>query len=478
MNRGLPPLWLSCIPLLLLVLLIVCVVRVFGDETLGGASQIALIVTSGFCVSVGLLRRQITWEDFEQALAEKVSGVSQALFILLMIGALGGTWMLSGVVPFFIYYGMEVMNPHWFLLAACLICAIISVLTGSSWTTIATIGVALAGIGRTMGIDEGWIGGAIISGAYFGDKISPLSDTTVLASSSSGTPLFEHIRYMLYTTIPTFLITLLIFAIVGLGQSEMDYETVRQVQQGLSSTFCLTPWLLAVPLLTCVMIAKRLPSFAVLFLATLLGALVALVAQGGLLDEVAGTAWSGAARRFRGVWLAVFGSTHIQTGLPSLDALVSTRGMAGMMDTIWLILCAMLFGASMTATRMLQRIMQSVINLVRGTISLVASTSFFGFFLNLICADQYLSIILTTQAFREVYQRKGYESRLLSRTCEDSVTVTSVLVPWNTCGMTQSTVLGISTLLYAPCCIFCYLSPLVTILVAAMGWKIRRTTDR
>ena len=360
------------------------------------------------------------------------------------------------------------MSPQWFLVSACIICALVSVITGSSWTTIATIGIALMGIGQALGFNEGWVAGAIISGAYFGDKISPLSDTTVLASSTVGTPLFTHIRYMLHTTVPTFLITLLIFTLVGLCHAPASSEHVRMVEETLQQTFFISPWLLIVPLLTGLLIAMRLPSMVVLFLATLMGTMASVFTQGELLDEIAGADLEGFSQRLRGALIVVYGQTNLDTGVPELNDLVATRGMAGMLDTIWLIICAMLFGAAMTVTGMLDAIMKALIRLVRGVVSLVATTAFTGVFLNVVSADQYLSIILSATMFSPTYKRYGLEPRLLSRTCEDSATVTSVLIPWNTCGMTQSHVLGVSTLAYAPYCFFCYLSPIMTILAATL----------
>jgi len=380
---------------------------------------------------------------------------------------LGGSWMVGGIVPTLIYYGMEIMSPQWFLVSACVISALVSVITGSSWTTIATIGIALMGIGQAIGYNEAWAAGAIISGAYFGDKVSPLSDTTVLASSTVGTPLFTHIRYMLYTTVPTFLVTLTIFTIKGFGNDPAQSEHMQMVANALQSTFYISPWLLVVPILTGVLIAMRLPSMVVLFLATLMGTLTAAFTQGALLDEIAGTDLEGFSQRLRGALIVVYGSTNLDTGVPELNDLVATRGMSGMLDTIWLIICAMLFGAAMTATGMLDTIMKALIRLVKGIVSLVATTAFTGVFLNVVAADQYLSIILSATMFSPTYKRYGLEPRLLSRTCEDSATVTSVLIPWNTCGMTQSHVLGVSTLVYAPFCFFCYLSPIMTVIASA-----------
>ncbi len=463
-----PSLYIACVPLVVLVALIAIVVSIFGDDALSGGSQVALLLATACCVGIGILKGYATWEEFENAVSEKVSSVASAIIILLLIGALSGAWMVSGVVPFLIYHGMNILNPAWFLVCACVICAVVSVVTGSSWTTIATIGIALLGIGKAEGFGEGWIAGAIISGAYFGDKISPLSDTTVLASSTVGTPLFEHIRYMMYTTIPTFTITLVFFALYGFLQGAEGESDTVQVQSALAQTFNLSPWLLLVPVITALMIARRMPSIPVLFMGTLVACVAAVVLQGELLDQVAGDDYEGLARRFKGTMIVVYGSTSLDTGVDSLNDLVATRGMGGMMGTIWLIFCATIFGAAMTVTRMVDGIMQFVLRLVRGTVSLVASTAVVGFFFNVVTADQYLSIILTGNMFQNAYMKKGLQPRLLSRTTEDSVTVTSVLVPWNTCGMTQSSVLGVSTLAYLPYCFFNYLSPLMTILVSAL----------
>lgn len=460
-------------PLVILVALIAVVVSIFGDETLSGASQISLMVATAVCLGIGLLQKVVRWADFEKALSDKIGSISGAIIILLLIGALGGSWMVGGIVPTLIYYGMEIMSPQWFLVSACVICALVSLITGSSWTTIATIGVALMGIGEAMGFDEAWTAGAIISGAYFGDKISPLSDTTVLASSTVGTPLFTHIRYMLYTTVPTFLITLGIFAVRGLGYAPAQSEHMQMVANALQDTFYLSPWLLVVPILTGVLIAMRLPSMVVLFLATLMGTLTAVFTQGDLLEEIAGADLEGFSQRIRGALIVVYGQTSLDTGVPDLNDLVATRGMAGMLDTIWLIICAMLFGAAMTATGMLETIMRALIRMVRGVVSLVATTAFTGVFLNVVAADQYLSIILSATMFGPTYKQYGLEPRLLSRTCEDSATVSSVLIPWNTCGMTQSSVLGVSTLVYAPFCFFCYLSPFMTVLAATFLRKVK-----
>ena len=465
---------LSFLPFLVLILLISCCVAVFGNATLDGASQVSLLVASAVSVLVGHFSKRLTWENLEHEISDKISSCAPAIIILLLIGAIGGTWMVSGIVPTMIYYGMQIIRPEIFLVSSSLLCALVSLMIGSSWTTVATIGVALMGIGKAHGFDDGWIAGSIITGAYFGDKLSPLSDTTVLASSVSGTPLFTHIRYMLYTTVPTFCISLSVFLIAGLTMNVSGQGNVAEFMEGLEHTFVISPWLLIVPVLTGIMIARRWPSMVVLFLAIFLAAIVGLIVQPVLIHQISGEAGGGLLASYKGMMQVCYGSTDIDTGVPMLNELVHTSGMGGMMPTIWLIICAQTFGGALTATGQLQDLMRIVLRWVRGTASLVASTVGTSLFCNIALADQYLSIMLASSMFKDSYLKRGYESRLLSRSCEDGATVTSVLVPWNTCGLTQSTVLGVATLTYLPYCFFNYLSPLTSIVVASIGWKIKR----
>ena len=466
---------LALIPFIVLIALLVCCISVFGNATLDGASQVSLIIATGVCVLIGWLTKRLNWPDLDKEITRKVASCTPSIIILLLIGAISGTWMVSGIVPTMIYYGLQILSPQWFLVTTCIICAMVSLMIGSSWTTIATVGLALLGIGKAMGFADGWTAGAIISGAYFGDKLSPLSDTTVLASSVSGTPLFTHIRYMMKTTIPTFIVTLLIFLCAGLMMRITGEGDVKMFMEGLSHTFVISPWLLLVPVGMGLMIAYRWPSLVVLFLATLAAALMALLVQPDRLREIASVSgYQGSLVLYEGAIRAIYDNTHISTGVEALDKLVSTRGMAGMMPTIWLIISAQVFAGALTATGQLQDIMNYFRRLVKGTTSLVASTVGSAIFLNITSADQFLSIILTSSMFKDMYAKMGYESRLLSRSCEDGGTVTSVLVPWNTCGLTQSTVLGVATLTYLPYCFFNLLSPIVSIAVAALGWKIKR----
>lgn len=465
---------MSFIPFIVLILLITCCVAVFGNATLEGASQVSLLVASAVSVLIGHFSKRLKWEVLEQEITNKVASCTPAIIILLLIGAIGGTWMVSGIVPTMIYYGMQMIRPEVFLVSSSLLCALVSLMIGSSWTTIATIGLALMGIGKAHGFDDGWIAGSIITGAYFGDKLSPLSDTTVLASSVSGVPLFSHIRYMLYTTVPTFCLSLIIFFVAGFVMNVSGQGNVLEFMEGLERTFVISPWLLLVPVLTGIMIARRWPSMVVLFLAILLAAVVGLLVQPELVRHIAGEEGQGLLASYKGMMQVCYASTDIDTGIPMLNQLVHTNGMSGMMPTIWLIICAQTFGGTLTATGQLQDLMHYILRLVRGTVSLVASTVGTAFFCNVALADQYLSIMLASQMFRETYKERGYESRLLSRSCEDGATVTSVLVPWNTCGLTQSTVLGVPTLVYLPYCFFNILSPLTSIIVASIGWKIVR----
>lgn len=474
-DNKIPSPLVSLLPVFSLIVMLFATIRTFGSDALSGGSQVCLLTATAICVLIGMAGYRRPWRDFELAITNNIAGVGTALIILLIIGALSGAWMLSGVVPTLIYYGIQVIHPHYFLVSTCLICAIVSVMTGSSWTTIATIGIALMGIGKAQGFGEGWIAGAIISGAYFGDKVSPLSDTTILASSVTDTPLFTHIRYLMITTVPSMLITLAIFTVAGLSHEAADTGHIADYTRILAEKFHISGWLMLVPLATAVLIARRVPSIITLFLSTLLAAVFALFFQPDLLCEVAGLESGGAETLFRGCMNMLFGSTSLQTGHVEINELVATRGMSGMMDTIWLIICAMCFGGAMTAGGMLGSITSVFVRFTRKRTGLVASTVASGLFLNLSTADQYISIILTGNMFKNIYQANGYENRLLSRTTEDAVTVTSPLIPWNTCGMTQATILSVPTIAYLPYAFFNLISPLMSIAVAALGYRIKKT---
>ena len=467
MRTACPHPLVAVIPVVVLIGFLAVVITLFGSESLSGGSQIALLMGMAVCVCISMAFYRVPWRVFEAQIKKTLGEVSITLLILLCVGMLSGSWMISGIVPTLIYYGVQIMSPQFFIVSSCVICALVSLLSGSSWTTIATIGVALLGIGHALGVSEAWTAGAIISGAYFGDKMSPLSDTTILASSATGTDLFVHIRYMMLTTIPTFLITLIIFFVAGLGNGSGEELQVGQYTEGLSRTFNISLWTLLVPVLTGVLIARRVPSLIVLFLSSIMAGLVALMLQPHILTEIGGGLT-------RGLAITYYGATSVETGNASLNELISTGGMSGMLNTIWLILCAMCFGAAMVASRMIESLTQVIVRWVRSRVSLVSSTVGTGIFLNITTGDQFISIVLNADIYKEVYREQGYESRLLSRTTEDAATVTSVLIPWNTCGMTQSTVLGVPTLTYLPYCFFNLISPCMSIIVAAIGWRIYR----
>lgn len=466
---------ISLIPILILVTLLALNISIFGSDAILGASQVALLFSAGVAIWLAMWLFKVPWQDFEETIKSNIGDVTTAIVILFLIGAISGTWTVSGIVPTFIYYGVKIISPKVFLLTACIICALVSVTIGSSWTTIATIGVALLGIGKALGFSDGMIAGAIISGAYFGDKISPLSDTTVLASSMSKVPMFDHIRYLMYTTVPSIVITLVIFTILGFSHSGSDSSLINEYTSVLDSKFNITPWLLIVPALTAVMIARRMPALIVLALSTATAAIAAVIFQPDIIREIgASIAGDGSNAKilFTGTIESIYNSVSIETGNPEVNQLVASKGMLGMLNTVYLIICAMCFGAALKASGMLRHLASMILPLTKRRTSLVTSTVVTGTVLNGIVSDQYLAIILTSSLFKDVYEKEGYENRLLSRAVEDSATVTSPLYPWSSCGMTQATILSVPTLAYLPYCFFNLISPLMSITVAAIGYKI------
>lgn len=480
---GQPTWWVSLIPFIFLVAALSVVIYVFGSDALSGASQVALMFAAGVTVVLAMVLYKIPWKKFEEAILDNITSVGTSIVILLLIGAVAGSWMVSGVVPTMIYYGMKVIFPEIFLFASCAISALIAVMTGSSWTTIATIGVALVGIGTAQGYEPGWIAGAIISGAYFGDKVSPLSDTTVLASSSAGTPLFTHIRFMMVTTVPSFAISLIIFLIVSLMHGDSAAMQAADFSNDLKDTFNITPWLLLVPIVTALLIIRKVSAIATLFIAAVVAGVFALIFQPHIIGAIAsGTTPDPAASLsfldgFKGLCITYYGSTAIDTGNAALNDLVSTRGMTGMLNTIFLIIAASTFGGTLVGSGMLQSLTDALVRFVRRRVAMVTATVGTGIFANMITGDQYLSILLTSSLYKKLYQERGYETKLLSRSVEDSATVVSVLIPWNSCGMTQATVLKVATLEYLPYCFFNIISPLMSIFIAAIGYKIVRKSN-
>lgn len=463
----------SLLPLGVLIALIVLVVRLFPDDALNGASQVALMAATTVCVALSMLVYKIRWRVFEDMIKKTVGDAGVSILILLLIGMMSSTWMISGVVPTMIYYGVQLMSPLFFLPCACIISAVISVVTGTSWTTIATIGIALMGIGDALGIPQPYTAGAIISGAYFGDKMSPMSDTTVLASSMAGADLFGHIRYMLYTTVPSITLSLVLYLIIGFNYKGQAVE-IGQYQSGLEQGFTISLWTMLVPVFTGYLIYKKIPSLITLLLSSLAACLCAALFQPDVLARIAGETSVDAKSLFEGIMLTCYTKTGVDTGNEAINSLVATRGMAGMLSTIWLILCAMCFGSCMVASGMLHSITRVLLRNIKSTASLVCSTVASGVLLNLVMGDQFLSIIMNASIYRDEYARRGYRPELLSRSTEDSATVTSVLVPWTACGMTQSTVLGIPTLVYLPFCFFNIISPVMSCLVTILGFVAKQ----
>ncbi len=470
-----PTLFQALIPVIFLTALISINVFVFGDDSLSGSNQIVLILSASVAaiVAVSLGHK---WLDLRAGIVKSIGSAMTAILILLLIGSLAGTWLLGGIVPAMIYYGLQILNPTIFLFAACIVSAIVSLATGSSWSTVATLGIALLGIGRALGLPEGMIGGAIISGAYFGDKMSPLSDTTNLAPAMAGTDLFTHIKYMAWTTIPSISISLIIFLILGFYKGRTSELTdIEPVLNALSTTFNITPILFLVPALVIFLIVRKVPALPALFAGTIAGAVAALIFQPQIIEQVSGISRSAFhLASYVAIMKSMYTTITVDTDHAMVNSLLQTGGMAGMLNTVWLIICAMIFGGIMESSGLLHRITESVIKLAHNTGSLVASTAGTCMFFNITASDQYLSIVVPGRMFAETYKDRLLKPQNLSRTLEDSGTVTSVLVPWNTCGATQSTVLGVPTLVFLPYCFFNIISPFMTIIFAYLNIKISR----
>lgn len=459
-SKNNPSLVISLIPLIFLFVTLITLIAVRGADSVSEYGAWILLMSAALSLSLATVGGVATTRGLKVGLLRSASQILPAVPILVCIAMVATTWMVSGVVPTLIYHGLDLMSPRLFLVITCAVCSVISVLTGSSWTTIATIGVAFMGIGEVLGYSDPWIAGAIISGAYFGDKVSPLSDTTVVASSTVGVELFEHIRYLTVTTVPAMAIALCVFFGVGLYSHSGTEADGAQMLDALGGLFNITSWTLVIPIVTLVLIVMRVKTLIVLLAATALGFGGALLFQDGLgigFMSMLRMLWSGFA---------------VETGNEGLDSLVSTGGIYGMMPTIYLVLSAMLFGSAMIGTGMLAKLTDSFTRSLRRRTSIVSATVASGLAMNCCTADQYLSLIITGNMYRSLYRRFGFESRLLSRSMEDSISVTSVLIPWNSCGVTQSTVLGVSTLAYFPCCVFNILTPIMSIVVARIGFKI------
>lgn len=474
-----PSLLEALLPITILVVLLVINLYIFGVDSLSGSNQMVLIISSAIAACMAVFRLGMDWEVLQQGAVRSIASAMPSILILFLIGALAGTWMLSGIVPAMIYYGLQFLTPTIFLLAACIVCCIVSTATGSSWTTVATVGIALLGIGKSLGFDEGIIAGSIISGAYFGDKMSPLSDTTNLAPAMAGTDLFTHIRHMTKTTVPSILLTFIIFGVIGL-MYEVN-ETVLQTKEisaVILENFEINGWLFIVPLLVIIMIVRKVPAVPALFVGAILGGVFAVIFQPQIIERIADEPTAGYAySSFKAVMMSLYGQVSIITSNEVVNELLVTGGMAGMLNTIWLIVAAMVFGGIMEISGMLRVIAEAVIRQVHSIGSLIASTAATCVFFNLTTSDQYLAILIPGRMYADIYKKQGLKPENLSRTLEDSATVTSVLVPWNTCGATQATVLGVATLTYLPYCFFNIISPFMTILYGYLKLGINYYTE-
>ena len=468
--------WEALLPVFILVGMLAYNVFVFGDDALSGSNQFILLLGGAVAALVGYFNK-VSYKQMLTEVAENVKSTTGAILILLMVGALSGTWLVSGIIPAMIYYGLQILNPTIFLAACVIICAIISVATGSSWTTAATVGIALIGIGEALGISLGMTAGAVLSGAYFGDKLSPLSDTTNLAPAMAGGELFSHIKYMLWTTVPTITVTLIVFIILGLTIDTTGVADTDAILSTIDATFNINGWLFLVPAAVIFMIIKKAPPLLALLIGTLLGGVFALIFQPELITSLGGGETLNFESSYKGILNAITVDTAIETTDPALNDLFSSGGMSGMLGTIWLILCAMVFGGIMDGIGALQRITKSLLNMVTSDTGLFASTGLSCIVLNGTASDQYLALVVPGKMFSKAYEERGLAPENLSRTLEDTGTVTSVLVPWNTCGAYHSGVLGVGVGEYFVYAIFNWLSPIMTMIFAAFKIKIKRLAN-
>lgn len=465
--------WQALIPVISLVAMLAYNVFVFGDDSLAGSNQFILLLGGAVAALVGV-SKGAKFEAMIDDVAKNIKSTTEPILILLMVGALAGTWLLSGIIPTMIYYGLQILNPTIFLAACVVICSVISVATGSSWTTSATVGIALIGIADALGVSVGMTAGAVLSGGYFGDKLSPMSDTTNLAPAMAGTDLFTHIRYMTITTVPTIIVTLLVFIIIGLNIDTAGQTNPTEILASIDDSFNVSGWLFVVPVLVIILIVRKTPPLIALLIGTLLAALAALIFQPDLVQLIGGGEALSFEIAYRGIINSITVPIEIPTENQALQDLFTAGGMYGMLGTIWLIICAMVFGGIMDAIGALERISEALLNLFTSTFGLFFSTVTSCLALNLTASDQYLAIVVPGKMFSKAYEKKGLAPENLSRTLEDSGTVTSVLIPWNTCGAYHSGVLGVPVVDYFFYAIFNYLSPFVTLIFAGLNIKIRQ----
>ncbi|HEY0873355.1 MAG TPA: Na+/H+ antiporter NhaC [Vicinamibacterales bacterium] len=470
-----PSLLQSLIPVVSLIVLLAASVYLFGDGSSGGPSQIALILAAAVGTIIGIANGY-SWKELEAGIVHGISLSLGAVLILLVVGSLIGSWILAGIVPTMIYYGLSLLTPSVFYAAACAICAFVSLATGSSWTTAGTVGVALIGIATAQDLNLGLAAGAVVSGAYFGDKMSPLSDTTNLAPAMAGTDLFTHIRHMTWTTMPSITIALVLFAVIGAtSAAPADTGSVATIQDALSGQFNLGLHLMIPVALVLFLVVRKTPAFPALLIGALVGCLFAVLFQPAAVVAFVGeTELARPLVLIKGAWISLFDGYKSASGNAALDELLTRGGMSSMLSTVWLILSAMMFGAVMETTGMLQRLAATILGAVRGTGSLIAATLGTSIGMNVIASDQYIAIVIPGRMFRAEFERRGLHPKNLSRSLEDAGTLTSALVPWNTCGAFMAQTLGVATLTYAPYAFFNLLNPLVAAAYGFTGFTIEK----
>ena len=469
-----PTTFQALVPIIFLVILLSINVSIFGDDSLSGSIQIVLILSSAVA-SIIAFNLGFSWLDIQKGIIKSINSSLPSILILFLVGSLAGSWLLSGVVPAFIYYGIQILNAKIFLFAACVICIVVSMATGSSWTTSATIGIALIGIGRALDISDGLVAGAILSGAYFGDKMSPLSDTTNLAPAMAGSDLISHIKYLSLTTVPSIIISLVIFIVLGFNISDsIGLNNAEVISSAIKEKFYISPVLFIVPLTVIILIYNKIKAVPALFVGVILGSVFALIFQSGLVVDVSNSETISSKALFSGTMISLYGSISINTSNPLVTDLLSSSGMFGMLDTIWLVICAMIFGGVMEKAGFLKQITSIILNKIKSSGSLISSTAGTCIFFNLTASDQYLSIVVPGKMYSSIYKEKGLAPENLSRTLEDGGTVTSVLVPWNTCGAYHASVLIVAKLTYLRFCFFNLISPIMTFLFAYLKIKIKR----
>jgi NhaC family Na+:H+ antiporter len=466
----------ALIPLFLLVLMMGSAVYLFADDSSYGPNQISLLMAMGVAAVIGL-KNGHTWKSIEEGIVKGISMSLGACLILFAVGSLIGTWMLAGTVPTLIYYGLSLLNPTFFYAAACLICAVVAMSIGSSWTTAATVGVALIGVATGMDMSLAITAGAIVSGAYFGDKLSPLSETTNLAPAIAGTDLFEHIKYMLWTTVPSFTISLILFVFLGLSEDTSQVSSrIEEMQTILSQEFSLGVHLL-VPLIVLLTLAiRKMPAFPAVSIGALIGGIWAILFQHDLVSSMLDNEFSSSVQNLMVVWTALFDGVSFNTADDNLNSLLSRGGMSSMLNTVWLIICAMSFGAVLERVGLLKAIVSACLKGADSAGAMVSRTILTCIGTNLVTADQYISIVMPGRMYKEEFEKRGLDQLNLSRSLEDGGTITSPLIPWNTCGAYMHGVLGVHPFTYFFYAFFNLINPILAVIYAYLGIKILRLT--